>query len=126
MTPEEVLAKAAEDMSEKGMTKGHFYEQGVPGEGWREAPACAYGSMARAMGVTSAGGVVEPGTLDDLDPASEKLAAAIVRLHPDHPVIASLRATHCDDAYDIVTRYNDHEGTTKEDMVLAMKEAAHG
>jgi hypothetical protein len=116
MTPEEILAKAAEDQAEHGHHKGSFYSSRF-GQSWETAPACAYGSMARVSGIAR-DGVVFDTTGPTIDRAAAKLADTI---RPHVPVDLS-RA----DAYTVITSYNDSSSTSAEDMVLRFKEAANG
>jgi hypothetical protein len=117
MTPEEILAKAAEDQAEHGHHKGSFYSSRF-GQSWETAPACAYGSMARVARLTDGRGMVDG--VDDpvISKAAAKLADAI---RPHVPVDLS-RA----DTYTVITSYNDSHSITAEDMILRFKEAAHG
>lgn len=121
MTPEEILLKAANDLAENGHCKGSFYASRVSHDGWRKAPACAYGALARVTELTSDNGIV--GVIEDsrlIGPAAERLAKQIRKLFPDNSIWQT------SDAYTVITTYNDNETTTAEDMILRFKEAAHG
>jgi len=114
VTPEEILAKAAEDIAIHGHAKEKFYSS-TSYEGWQTAPACALGAIARVTGYASKSqGIVREEIFES--EAAKKLAATI-RGKVDGFSVA--------DDYQTITGYNDHKDTTAEDMILAMKEAAH-
>lgn len=113
MNPREILIKAAEDLAEKGHCKGSFFKPMQPGEmryASEERPACALGALSRA-------GKLQ---LDRIEqhPAAQLLADHIQERFP--ALIPDLTAP-----YDIITEFNDSNETTGEDVILAMKEAAH-
>jgi hypothetical protein len=115
VTPEEILLKAAEDLATYGHAKEKFYAGTLKGN-WETAPACAYGSLARVAGAANENGTVTDVSVGTLGEAAKKLAAQIRESFPHF--------SH-DDPYFTITRYNDHDNTTGEDVILAMKEAAH-
>jgi hypothetical protein len=111
MTPEELLLKAADDIAQQGHHKETFYKN-CPYKG----PACAYGAMFRAAGMSKR---MMDGTLrEPVRSAAVKLAEQIKAANP-------LFALSGGDEWDVVTSFNDHDNTTGEDVILAMKEAAH-
>lgn len=118
MTPEETLLKAADDLARYGHAKETFFE--TSGEqDWRTAPACAFGALARVIGgdATSENGVVSGDDVLFVSDAVHRLAN-VIRGKVDALKLA--------DNYQAVTLYNDADSTTGEDIILAMKEAAHG
>lgn len=116
MTPEETLAKAADDLATHGHAKETFYDS-TSRQDWVTAPACALGAIARVTGHASKSqGIVREEIFTS--EAVKKLAATIRRGLPELFAEA--------DDYATVTGYNDHKDTTAEDMILTMKEAAHG
>ena len=115
MTPEETLAKAADDLATHGHAKETFYDS-TSRQDWVTAPACALGAIARVTGHASKSqGIVR----DEIftSEAVKKLAAKIREKDGEY--------AYSDD-YSTVTGYNDDDHTTAEDMILTMKEAAHG
>lgn len=122
MTPEEILARAAEDIAQHGHAKEQFYEANPTKEGaWQTAPACAYGALSRVAGTTSGNGtaMVYDGrhSYPELHAAADKLAAQIRASRPEFADA---------DTYYTITHFNDDDRTTGEDVILAMKDAAHG
>lgn len=115
MTPEETLAKAADDLATHGHAKETFYASSGE-QPWQTAPACALGAIARVTGYASK----RQGIVRDEIFASEavKKLAATIR--------AKVGAYADADNYCTVTGYNDDNHTTAEDVILMMKEAAHG
>lgn len=125
MSPEEALLRAAEDQAEHGHCKEKFYQASYGDAAWEAAPACAYGSLSRVLGLTTTGSIASEhfdGTTSTLARASAKLGASIRRLNPDHPIVKSHPTS---DVYNLITFFNDHSSTTGEDVILAMKTAAH-
>jgi hypothetical protein len=125
VTPEEILAKAAEDMAKYGHTKGSFYSS--KGEQpWETAPACAYGSMSRVAHTTDRRGIVSEVDHPAIGRAAAKLADVI------RPHLAAIYSDwHPDrinqaESYNVITQYNDHDNISAEDMILRFKEAANG
>jgi hypothetical protein len=125
MTPEEILAKAAEDIATHGHAKGSFYSSRGE-QSWETAPACAYGAMARVADLTDRRGIVSEVDTPAIGKAAAKLAD-VIRPH--------LKAMHSDwhpdrinlaDPYVVITHYNDHDNISAEDMILRFKEAANG
>lgn len=116
MTPEETLIKAADDLATHGHAKGTFYNPSGA-QSWETASACALGAIARVTGYASKGqGIVR----DEIftSEAVHKLAATIREKGGKY---ANLGDNYC-----TVTGYNDDDHTTAEDVILTMKEAAHG
>lgn len=115
MTPEEILIKAADDLATHGHAKETFYNSSGA-QSWETASACALGAIARVTGHASKGqGIVREEIFED--EAVKKLAAKI----------REKGGMYADDSdYAVVTGYNDADHTTAEDVILTMKEAAHG
>lgn len=111
MTPEEHLLAAADDMAEHGHCKESFFETL---NGWETSPSCAYGSLARTAGMVDGNGLID--NVNDFSVAADRLSAHI---QDKFPYLRGL------DTYNVITTYNDANTTTAEDMILAMKEAAH-
>jgi hypothetical protein len=110
MTPEELLLKAADEIARTGHCKGMYYTGGDE----RTAAVCAYGAMARAA---SDGRTADYfGELDGPGRALVRDAAAL---------LASEIYPFVSDPFHIITRFNDEDSTTGEDVILAMKRAAH-
>lgn len=120
MTPEELLIKAAEDIA----THGHW-KQGYsdPMEPETTAPACAFGSLTRAAtGYTTAYANLDVGSgLDEGVGIKGLIEQAALLLSTQVPNRLELF-----EPFNVITEYNDLESTTGEDMILAMKRAAHG
>lgn len=114
MTPEDALLAAADDMSKHGLAKEKFYTRH---DGWETAPACALGSLSRAMGRTGENGLVDPQIVDTS--VAKKLADTIRDRLSVHDLLRECNA------YEVITHYNDRASTSTEDMILAFKEAAH-
>jgi hypothetical protein len=122
MTPQELLAKAADDIAEHGHNKGTYHDPdaGLPQS---TAPACAYGALTRAatggrttdyawIGVT----VKTWETKGLIDQAAELLARVVVRRG----------GIDYGNDFGTIALYNDRDDVTGEDVILAMKDAAHG
>ncbi|KPI09905.1 hypothetical protein OV450_3396 [Actinobacteria bacterium OV450] len=107
MTPEELLLAAADDIAAYGHHKGRMY--GLTDDPDAMAPACALGAIIRR----SKG---YKGFLGDL------MNGGAIQLLHDH--ISDGLGTQ-DDAIDDIAAWNDHPQITKEDVILAMKTAAH-
>jgi len=125
MTPEEVLLKAADDIAERGHAKSVFYDCKLDGgtkAAWETAPACALGAIGRTLAVTKSGELA-PCAIEDLEnhEAVRRLAASILTHRSD---LIRLRVDG-GDCYDVITEFNDMPETTGEDVILAMKRAAH-
>ncbi len=116
MQPEEVLLKAADDIAQHGHAKEVFFDSAAKAS-WAGAPACAYGAMARAGNWVQGNGTVTDLYEGTFAEAAKRLAD-VIRGRVDALVLA--------DDYQAITTYNDDDNTTAEDMILAMKEAAHG
>lgn len=118
MTPEETLLKAADDLAQYGHAKEVFFETSDE-QTWHTAPACAFGALARVIGdeVMNENGSVGGGDALFTGDAVHRLAS-VIRGKVDALKLA--------DNYQAITGYNDHKDTTGEDVILAMKEAAHG
>lgn len=112
MTPEEVLALAAEDMATHGMTKRYYYGEGREDDDRTIAPACAYGSIHRTLAQR---GLVDSEIVDPTDP---------LILQAAHLLAQTIRRPG--NIFQVITAYNDADTTTAEDMILTMKRAAHG
>ena len=117
MTPEETLMAAAEDIAEHGHHKGGYFKQTASVSERLSAPACAYGAMARVVGLVTYGGLTYD--ISTLGPAAEKLAEQIRR---DGPVLLCRNAQF--DDFAAITYFNDRPTTTGEDVILMMKKAA--
>lgn len=114
MTPEEALLAAAEDQAKYGHGKGAYFSVAVADgdrDAWETAPACSLGSISR---VTQAHRHTLTGNYGS---ATRLLAEQIRRERPDLTVL---------DDYGVVSRFNDQENTSAEDVILMMKKAAHG
>lgn len=115
MTPEEALLAAADDIATHGHCKETFYDdlkKDLP-----ERSACAYGALARVTGEVGEDGIILEIDGKVLGPAAKKLADQIRAKGPQF--------ADADD-YQTITGYNDMDSTTGEDIILAMKGAAHG
>lgn len=111
MTPQELLTKAAEDVATHGHWKGTFSQSGVPDN---IAPACIYGALTRAA----------TGTTTCYDTAD----LVVWTVNPLIQQAADLLAKSIGrdrDTWYTVTQFNDADSTTAEDVILAMKRAAH-
>lgn len=117
MTPEEILAKAADDLAKYGHHKGNFYSTKEPCD---TAPACAYGAMARVAGMTSLGVTFYGDGALVLAEAARRLAGQIRKQLPDNSIWKKWG-----DEFTVITGFNDYARTTAEDVILAMKEAAN-
>lgn len=106
LTPKEVLAKAADIMSERGMSKGSY-------EDLETHQVCAYGAMTLAItdGRESNAGCLEGDRL--LEPAARLLA---YQINPEQRGFTG--------AFTTITSYNDAAKTSAEDMILNFKRAA--
>lgn len=100
MTPEEILLKAADDIATNGHYKGNYFAGGDRANG----PACALGAIDRAT--------YGRGLRTDFHP-SPLLASAL------HLLAKEIGVSNIAD-------WNDAPETTAEDVILAMKRAAHG
>jgi hypothetical protein len=116
VTPEEILIKAAEDLATHGHAKEVFFDS-TARSAWQGAPACAYGAMARVGNWVQENGTVTDLYEDTFAEAARRLAS-VIRGKVDALSVA--------DDYQAITGYNDADTTTAEDMILMMKEAAHG
>jgi hypothetical protein len=115
MEADDTLMRAAEDIAQHGHAKETFFESTAERK-WMTAPACAVGAIARVTGHASKGnGIVREEIFNH--EAVKKLAAMIRSKSKD---LAGA------EDYVAVTGYNDDDRTTAEDMILMMKEAAHG
>ncbi|OII61189.1 hypothetical protein BJP40_06585 [Streptomyces sp. CC53] len=120
MTPEEHLIKAADDLAQHGHAKYAFFTNQAA-ESWTTARACALGALARTDTETHIAQQSWGVLVKDVQncPAAHKLAHHLRAKHP------ALFAEPPADDYDTITQYNDHPDTTGEDVILAMKQAAH-
>ena len=116
MTPKEVLLKAAEVISEKGHCKGWYKDE-------KTGAVCAYGAMTTA--VTGNAEYADLGihlkhmqSKALIDQAAELLAQTL-------PPLEGWPGGYGPTTFDIVTKNNDLESTTGEDMALWMKKAAY-
>lgn len=103
MTPEENLLAAAEYISENGHIKGYFYPKKEDGSSFtteearaQKLPACAIGAIYITSGDRHGYVAFEAG---------QKLSRYLGQL--------------------VVPVWNDHKDTTAEDVILALKGAAH-
>lgn len=113
MTPQELLLKAAEEMGRRGKYEGGYEDR-------ETGRVCAYGAMTAAAtnGDTANYTMVEEWEQQELiDGAAVLLARSITR-SPFH--------LGPSETFQKVTMFNDDKNTSTEDVVLAMKEAAHG
>jgi len=124
MTPEEQLLAAADDMAAHGKCEGQYLAppEGWYGTGtggwWQTGRSCAMGSLARVNGLVDEIGCV--GAEVEMLPATRRLAEQIRKTVSglwDHANLSDAG---------VIAAYNDRETTTAEDMILTMKEAAHG
>lgn len=128
-TPEEVIDAAAGIIERDGWYQGDLFPTGtgfLRDTGYQErartAPVCAMGAMYRAVyGVASRTAVLGA---DKLDQAKSQLFNAAHKKVHDTVVDMSL----VDDGLkvDSVPHFNDLATTTKEDVLLLLKRAAHG
>ncbi|WP_432112784.1 DUF6197 family protein [Streptomyces sp. S1] len=118
MTPEEHLLKAAEDVAEHGHAKDYYFDTGGKRVAWSTAPSCALGSIARAGDLCNEAGLVMGEVIADNHPTARLLADHLREKYP-HLAMKS------PDNYSLITTFNDDKNTTGEDVILAMKEAAH-
>lgn len=116
MTPQELLAKAADEIARTGHCKASYSEPGIDE---RVAPVCAYGAMARAVSDGKTTCYADLGSHAKtwsqyrlIEHAAELLAAEI--------------GNELDSPFGAITRFNDDDRTTGEDVILAMKTAAAG
>jgi len=122
MSPEELLAKAADEMSRTGQHKGTYYNSGKAMQ-QSQAPVCAYGAMARAAtdgkwaDYAQLGAGLAPGSLEAY--ALVNQAARLLAKTINADLMAAI-----EDPFGIVTRHNDDLRTSQEDMILAFKKAA--
>lgn len=116
MTPQELLAKAADEIARTGHHKDSYSKMGVAES---VAPVCAYGAMTRAA-------------TDGMTTSYPELACHS-ELFKSHALIdqaAELLAEEVDPGHEwatpfsAITRFNDDGRTTGEDVILAMKKAA--
>lgn len=126
MTPENLISEGIKVIERDGWYQGDLYEGAFPGAS-RTAPVCAMGSLWRALiGTCNVDELAELSPewreqrkvyCDAVAAAAEKLRATI------------LDATGSDWAKGIslgsVAGFNDDPDTTKEDVLLMMKRAAH-
>lgn len=128
MTPEDLLLKAAEIIERDGWYQGYYYEMpegnGISGTAdWykrdhaasRTAPVCALGALRRAAYGHSSyleGGREPRG----LKAAAEKLS----KLMPLTAVEREAGLEHMP-----ISSWNDKPERTAEDVILALKQAAH-
>lgn len=120
MTPEDVLLKAAEVIETAGWHQGYYYLEPAPecfdDERDRElsatAPVCAMGAIRRAM----------TGYADVTPFAGEYTLFRQAR----HLLWQQVKPEESDGLTFGVPSWNDDPQRTKEDVVLALKRAAHG
>lgn len=112
MTPQELLLKAAEEIGRTGLFKKNYSEPDVSEQ---IAPVCAYGAMTRAAtnGAITAYPLMPQEDADLVDQAAALLAKH-VGPQPYDTILTD---------YSTVTRFNDNDKTTGEDVILAMKKA---
>ncbi|MFF5973665.1 hypothetical protein ACFY7C_19270 [Streptomyces sp. NPDC012769] len=114
MTPEEHLLAAADDMAEHGHCKEYYFDDPV---NWQTSSSCAYGSLARTVSREA-----EEGRYAAITEAQECGAAKMLAAHIQDK-FPHLRG---EETWVTITSFNDLPSTTGEDVILAMKEAAHG
>lgn len=119
MTPQEVLAKAAETMAERGKATGTYESQEDDDYFGAKGAVCAFGAMSLAATDMQMSAFSELGLWGRTFEAKELVNQAAVLL---------ARHVHTPGGYfepfSKVTWFNDH--SSGEDVILAMKRAAHG
>lgn len=123
MTPQEVLAKAAEVMAERGKSNGCYESNGEHAATFGEkGSVCAYGAMTLAatdmrtsefseLGMKFGGSVDWFERKELVNQAAALLARRVTNPHADLT------------SFSTVTRFSDN--SSAEDVILAMKRAAH-
>lgn len=113
MTPQEILAKAAEVMAERGKATGTYESEKDDDHFGMKGSVCAYGAMTLTVteGETSA--------YSDLDYTSDLRGL----VNQAAALLAQRVSSALDDPFRIVTHFND--GSPAEDVILTMKRAAH-
>lgn len=110
MTPEEVLLKAADEIARYGLHKGNYALREDP-----DSPVCALGGIKRAVYGSVYGFAVD-----------EKMSvegAAVLKL--ENSIKKQGYEPECKQLA-VIPMWNDEPETTAEDVILAMKKAAHG
>lgn len=113
MTPKEVLLKAAEFMAERGQHKGTYYDL-------KTGSVCAYGAMALAATEGKTAEYTSFAWHEEFNQQTKALVDQAATLLAETLPVSGIRHEFLTE-FDIVTKYNDREDVSTEDMVLAMK-----
>lgn len=113
MTPQELLLKAAEYMSERGHNKGTYFNEC--------GNVCAYGAMTLAVTEGAQADYAFSLNISSkflVDQAAVLLAQTVDpnSLYPNDMI---------NYAFDTITKYNDARNTTGEDVIRKMRQAAN-
>lgn len=120
MTPQEVLAKAAEAMSQRGKATGTYESSKDDPHFGVKGSVCAFGAMSLAATNMQSSCFAELGMYGN---GAAHTAKGLVNQ------AAELLARHIDtpggylEPFSKITHFNDH--SSAEDVILAMKRAAH-
>lgn len=115
-TPEQILEEAAKILAEQGWTQGTLQD--------REGHLCALGSLQKAaFGIAAPEGFTAAPTVnvDAYLSAAQKLLTQVQRdavLNSDEHNFVTIPSS--------IPEWNDRDGRSAEDVILAMKRVAHG
>lgn len=113
MTPKEVLLKAAEVMAERGQHKGKYYNS-------ETGSVCAYGAMSLAATEGRTAEYMSFTFHDEFTQETKILVDQAATLLAETLPLPGIQHEFLTE-FDIVTKYNDRDDVSTEDMVLAMK-----